>query len=63
MNTLLNAIKEARVGTIEIADYLGISYFTLGQMLSKEIEMSDEIKKKVKNFLVSAYTNRIDTIL
>ena len=63
MDTLINAIKEAGVGTIEIADYLGISYFTWGQMLNREIEMSDEIKKKVKIFLVSTYTKRIETVL
>lgn len=55
-------MSEANVKVSDVADFVGISYFVMGQMLDNEVEMPVAIKNAVKFFLVKNYTKRIEKI-
>jgi len=55
--TLENLIREFLGVSIErISDHVGLSYYKMSQMLNGEIEMPEDIREKIKIFLLSNYT-------
>lgn len=62
MKTLNDARIVAGVGIAEIADSLGVSYFSLAKIFKEEEICPEKIKEKIKIFLISSYTKCIENL-
>ena len=62
MKLLNQARMIAGIKVDVLADYLNIPYVTLGKILKEDIPCSEEIKNKIKFFLIKNYTERIEKL-